>query len=118
VALGDKKEYGEKKDTFTLVSVQGPSNAPTALVLELSDSDKPVTVTADKPFRRVDGYMVDLKYLPENKNFPNRRFGDPTFGKITIAGEEYNIVAPITEHEVTLASPNKKKWTIKYNAPP
>jgi hypothetical protein len=118
VAVGEKKEYGEKKDTFVLSSVQGPSNAPTALVLELSDSDKPITIAADKPYKRVDGYLVDLKYLPENKTFPNRRFGDPVFSKITIAGEEYNIVAPITEHEVTLAGKTGKKWTIKYNAAP
>ena len=101
-----------------LSSVQGPSNAPTALVLELSDSDKPITIAADKPYKRVDGYMVDLRYPPENKTFPNRRFGDPVFGKITIAGEDHNIVAPITEHEVTLSDRKGKKWTIKYNAAP
>lgn len=118
VAIGEKREYGDKKDTFTLVSVQGPTNSPTGVVLDLSDSEKPITVAADKPFRRIDGYMVDLKYPPENRTFPNRRFGDPIYGKIVIEGEEYNIVAPITEHEVTLSDKKGKKWTIKYSASP
>jgi hypothetical protein len=118
VAVGEKKEYGDKKDTFTLLNVQGPTNSPTGVVLDLSDSDKPITVAADKPFQRVDGYTVDMKYAPENKTFLNRRFGDPVLGKITVAGEDYNIVAPITEHEVTLSDKKGKKWTIKYNASP
>jgi hypothetical protein len=55
-----------------------------------------------------------LRFSPENKNFANRRVGD----RLSIAGEEYNIVA-ISENEVVLsAKSNQKKWTIKYNAAP
>jgi len=117
LSVGDKKDYGDKdkKESITLREIQGPTNAPTALILELGDSEKTVKVTPDQPYKRVDGYMADLRYPPDNKNFPNRRVGDPTFGKINIAGEDYNIVA-ITENEVVLsAAKNQKKTTIKCN---
>ena len=82
------------------------------VVLELNDTGQRVTVTKDQPFRRVDGYMVDLKYAPENKTWTNRRVG----ASLSFNGEEYNIVA-ITENEVVLsAKSNQKKWTIKYSA--
>jgi hypothetical protein len=117
VAVGDKRDYGDKdkKESFTLREVRGPSNAPTALIIELADSDKQITVTPEQPFKRIDGYMADLRYTPDNKPFPNRRVGDPILGKINIAGEDYNIVA-ITENEVVLsAAKNQKKTTIKCN---
>jgi hypothetical protein len=115
VSKGDKREYGEKKDTFTLREVNGPPENPTQLDLELSDSEnKLVAVSKEKPFKRVDGYTADLRFVPENRLFLNRRVGD----RIIIAGEEYNIVA-ITKNEVVLsAKSNQKKWTITYNAAP
>ena len=71
-----------------------------------------VTVTKDQPFRRVDGYMVDLKYAPESKVWTTRRVG----AALSFNGEDYNIVA-ITENEVVLsAKSNQKKWTIKHKA--
>jgi hypothetical protein len=116
LSVGDKKEYGEKKDTFTLREVRGDTNTVAAeLVLDLSDSDKPIVISGkDKPFKRVDGYLADLRYVPEDRRFVGRRVGD----RIIIAGEDYNIVA-ITESEVVLsAKSNQKKWTIKYSAAP
>jgi hypothetical protein len=114
VSKGDKKEYGERKEAFTLRDAVGPAENPTELVLDLSELDKPISISKEKPFRRVDGYTADLKFAPENRTFPGRRVGD----RITIAGEDYNIVA-IAESEVVLsAKSNQKKWTIKYNAAP
>jgi hypothetical protein len=117
VSVGDKKEYGEKKDTFTLREVRGETNTVNAeIVLDLSDSpDKPVVISGkDKPFKRVDGYVADLRYIPEDRKIPARHVGD----KITLAGEDYNIVA-ISENEVVIsAKSNQKKWTIKYSAAP
>jgi hypothetical protein len=113
VSEGEKREYGETKQTFLLRSVGGAPENP-EVVLELSDLEKPVTISKEKPLRRVDGYMADMKFGPENKTFTNRRVGDP----IVIAGEQYNIVA-ITESEVVLsAKSNQKKWTIKYDTTP
>jgi hypothetical protein len=109
---------GDKKESFTLRDVKGPPENPTALILELPDADKPVSITKDKPFLRVDGYLADLKYSPENRSFPNRRANDPVNGKIVVSGEQYNIVA-ILENEVVLsAASNGKKYTIRYNAAP
>jgi hypothetical protein len=114
VSKGDKREYGENKETFTLTTVEGPVDNPTGLVLQLSDLEKPITISKSKSYTRVDGYMADLKFPPENRSFSGRRVGD----RIVVAGEEYNIVA-ITQGEVVLsAQSNQKKWTIKYNAVP
>ena len=104
-----------KTDTFTLREVKVAPDNPTnvvGVVLELNDTGKRITVTKDQPFRRADGYMVDLKYAPENKTWTNRRVGAP----LSFNGVDYNIVA-ITENEVVLsAKSNQKKWTIKYSA--
>ncbi|MCX6930367.1 MAG: hypothetical protein NT154_45240 [Verrucomicrobia bacterium] len=113
-----KEKYcklGDKNETFTLldlkISPDNPTNA--TLVLELNDTAQRVTVTKDQPFRRIDGYMVDLKYAPESKTWPpGRRVG----ALLSFNGEDYNIVA-ITDSEVVLsAKSNQKKWTIKYKA--
>jgi hypothetical protein len=104
-----------KTDTFTLREVKASPDNPTnvvGVVLELNDTGQRVTVSKDQPFRRIDGYMVDLKYPPENKTWTNRRVG----ASVPFGGEDYNIVA-ITENEVVLsAKSNQKKWTIKYSA--
>ncbi len=102
-----------KTDTFTLREVKVAPDNPTNVVsvtLELNDTGQRVTVTKEKAFRRVDGYMVDLKYAPENKSWTNRRVG----ATLSFNGEDYNIVA-ITDTELVLsAKSNQKKWTIKY----
>ena len=105
---------GDKKDLFNVVKAVGPASNPTGVVVELNDTGEQITLTKDKAFSRVDGYMADLRYPPETKFFLNRRVGD----RISIAGEEYNIVA-ISENEVVLsARSNGKKYTIRYNATP
>ena len=104
---------GEKKEPFILREAKGPADNPTALVLELTDTGEQVSISKDKPFRRVDGYMVDMKYPPENRTFQNRRIDSTIF----FGGNEYKIVA-ITQDEVVLSAPNQKKWTIKFSAAP
>jgi len=103
-----------KTDTFTLRDVKASPDNPTnivGVVLELNDTGQRVTVTKDQPFRRVDGYMVDLKYPPENKSWTSRRVG----ASLVFNGEDYNIVA-ISDNELVLsAKSNQKKWTIKYS---
>jgi hypothetical protein len=113
VSKGDKKEYGENKQAFVLRDVTGEGDASVAVV-ELVDAEQVVNISKENPFRRIDGYTADLRFTPENRTYPNRRVGDV----ITIAGEQYNIVA-IAENEVVLsAKSNQKKWTIKSNATP
>jgi hypothetical protein len=115
--LRGRKPYyvsvGDKKDVFTFRGIKGPPENPTAIVLELSDSGDQISISKDKPFRRVDGYMADLLYKVDNRSFLNRRVGD----KIKIAGDEYNIVA-ITQNDVVLSAPNGKKYTRPYSTGP
>ena len=102
-----------KNDTFVLREVKGPADNPTEMLLELNDTGERAVVTKDKPFRRVDGYVADLKYPPENNRvWSNQRVGGP----LRIEGEDYIIVA-INKNEVILsAKPNGKKTSIPYNA--
>lgn len=105
---------GTKNDTFTLRDVKTPPGNPTniTVILELNDTRQRVEVSKEQPFRRVDGYMVDLKYAPESKTWTSRRVDAP----LPFGGEDYKIVA-ITEDEVVLsANSNQKKWTVKYSA--
>jgi hypothetical protein len=119
VKLQDRKKekyckVGDKNEIFVVrdikVAPDNPTNA--TVVLELDDTAQRVTLTRDQPFRRVDGYTVDLKYAPEAKTWTSRRVG----AALSFNGEDYNIVA-ITENEVVLsAKSNQKKWTIKSSA--
>jgi hypothetical protein len=119
LTLKDRKKQkycklGDKNETFAVRDIKAPPDNPTnaTVVLELNDTRQRVELTKDRPFRRIDGQMVDLKYSPENKIWTARRVG----ALLGFSGEEYNIVA-ITENEVILsAKSNSKKWTVKYIA--
>jgi hypothetical protein len=107
-----KKQYyatvDNKNDAFLLRKVNGPPDNPTDLVLELTDTGEEVLISKEKPFRRVDGYTVDLKYDPERKTWPNQRVNST----LRFGNEEYIIVA-ITKNEiVVLAKSNQKKTPI------
>jgi len=112
-----KEKYcklGDKNEAFALRDIKAPPDNPTNVtaVLELNDTKQRVELSQEQPFRRIDGYMVDLKYAPESKTWNTRRVG----ASLSFNGEEYNIVA-ITENEVVLsAKSNQKKWTVKYSA--
>lgn len=110
----DKKQTaataGYKHELFNVQEIQGAAENPTNIVLELKDGTV-ANLSKDQPFRRVDGYMADLRYAPENKTWRNKRLGEV----INVQGEDYNIVA-INESEVVLsAKTNQKKWTVKYS---
>lgn len=105
---------GNKTEVFTLLEVLGKPEEPSQLHVELADSGDRVTITKETPYKRVDGYLVDLSYEPEKRSWPHCRVG----GSLTFNGEEYSIVS-ITQNEVVLsAKSNQKKWTIKYNPAP
>ncbi len=104
-----------KNDVFTLIEVKGNAADPTALVLQLNDTGEQAVISKDKPFNRIDGYMADVRYQPENKTWRAQRVNAPLF----FNNEEYTIVA-INQNEVVLsAKSNGKKWTIRSyaNAP-
>ena len=106
-----------KDDTFTMVDVKGKPDDPSQIIVQLNDSGDKAVITKDQPFRRVDGYMADLHYDLEKKNWQHKRVNS---GPISLNGEDYNIVA-INQNEVVLSAKlNGKKWPIKANptAPP
>ena len=121
INLTDRKEHavylsspGGRGDYFSLKEVQGPPESPTALVLEMNDTKETATVTPDKPYERVEGFGVDLRYDLENRNFPDIRKNTI----IRFAGDAYKIVA-IEKNAVRLrANSNGKQSTIKWNAAP
>jgi len=103
---------GEKNEAFAITKAQGPPDNPTQLILQLTDSGEMATLSKNKPFRRVDAYMADLKYGPEGKNWGDQRVGDD----LKFAGDDYIIVA-IDRNEVVLsAKSNQKKTTLPYNS--
>jgi hypothetical protein len=108
VTPGSKDRIG----TFLLREVKGTPEEP-ELVLELLDSGEKVSLLKNTPVRKVEGYKADLVYPPENnRTFKEKRVGDT----ITVAGEDYNLVA-ITENEVVLSSrSNYKQTTLRHNA--
>ncbi len=112
-----KQKYckaGDKNETFVVRDIKAPPDNPTnaTVVLELNEARQRVELTKDRPFRRIEGYMVDLKYAPEKLVWNARRVD----ALLPFNGEEYKIVA-ITENEVVLsAKSNSKKWTVKYSA--
>jgi len=103
---------GDKNEAFTIISVTGPPGNPTQLILRLTDSGERAVLSKSKPFRRLDGYMTDLKYGPEGKNWEGQRVGDD----LKFAGDDYIIVA-INQNEVVLsAKSNQKKTTLIYSS--
>ncbi len=70
-----------------------------------------VTVTVAKPFTRVESYKSDLFYPPENLSLKDRRVGDT----LTIAGEDYIIVAISANEVVVSARSNDRQTKIRNN---
>jgi hypothetical protein len=117
-----KKQYyaslNEKNDTFTLSGVQGASENPT-LVLRLNDTGESATLAKDRPFKRADGYMADLKYDPEKKVWPSQRVG----ATLSLGGDIYalkgiNQVATNQFEVVLSARSNDKKTVRPYSSGP
>jgi len=110
-------QVGAKTDYFMVKAVEGDPLNPTGLVIELQESGETITIKTNSPFRRISGYMVDLRYEPERRSWLNRRVGQ----SIVIEGEEYTISAinqiATDEYEIVLSSrASGKKHVIKYKA--
>lgn len=103
---------GEQNDTFTITAVNGPPANPAQLVLKLTDSGETVTISRSKPYRRVDGYLADLKYAPEGKSWDDQRVGDD----LKFAGDDYIIVAMNQGEVVLSAQSNQKRTTLTYKS--
>ena len=112
VARRKKKQYfvnvGNKNEAFQLREVKSTAEGGAELMLDLTDTGETVSLSKEKPFKREDGYTVDLKYDPENKKWTNQRVG----GALNFAGENYIIVAITKSELVVLAKSNQKKTPV------
>jgi hypothetical protein len=100
---------------FVLREVKSPEDpANTEYVLELKDSAEKVTLTAAKPYQRVQGYEADLRYEVEGKTFDRIREGS----QLRLSGENYNIVAIKPDEVLLSADSNDRRYSIKLNGAP
>ena len=106
-----------KNKTFMMLEVRGKPEDPTQIVVQMNDTSEKAVLAKDPAepgkltFRRIEGYMADLRYDPEKKQWKNCRINSrplPAFN-----GEEYNIAAVNKDEVVLSAKSNGKKWTIK-----
>jgi hypothetical protein len=97
---------------FTLVGIKGAPEDPSEFQIQMLDTQEIITVTKQLPFQKVDGFVTDMTYPPEqNVNLKNKRVGD-TF---TLAGETYKVIA-ISQNAVRVqATSNDKQTTIMWN---
>jgi hypothetical protein len=105
-AVGDKPN-----DAFSIVSVKGDAiDNPQEIILKLTDTGETVSITHDKPFKRVDGYAADFRYDPEKKVFKARRVVDHA----AFNGEDF-LVDDVKENELVLQDQsNQKKTTLNF----
>ena len=96
---------------FILREVQGPSENPDALVLELKDTNEEVTITPSDGAQRMEGYAADLTHPLARRPFEDQRKGDT----LRVNGEQYKIVA-ITENTVTVEAESGKRTNITANS--
>jgi hypothetical protein len=101
-----------KNEIFSLQDIKGPPEKPLELILNLNETGEAISISPDKPFKRVAGYAADLKYAADNnKMWRGQRIGAP----LVFAGGMYNIVG-ITQTNVVLKNQqNDKKTTIPFN---
>jgi hypothetical protein len=90
-----------------------PPQEPTEFVFESTDDKSEVLVGVGRDFERVMGYLVTLRYEPDNRLFREKRVNDT----LNLDGETYKIVA-ITESSVTVEAPNRKRTTVTTESAP
>jgi hypothetical protein len=95
-----------KTDFLMLKEVKGPAENPTEIICELTENKEDISLAKDKPFKRVDAYMADIKYDVEGRTFTKLRNGD----LIGFGGDEY--VVEIHADEVILSAKSSTKRTV------
>ncbi len=113
---GKRQHYasvGDKVDIFKVLEAKGTLEDPAQLqlVLQLTDTGDRLTLSQGQPFRRVDGYIADLKYDPEGKKWQGQRLG----ALLKFGGDDYNIVAISQDAVILSARSNQKKTTRPYS---
>lgn len=102
-------------NVFQFVVVEGrPPEDARELVVQFPNSGNQVTFTDEQPYRTVQGYKVDLRYEPEDKELKDLTVGE----KVRLSGEGYNIVAINPEEVILSADSNDRRYTVKSNLVP
>ena len=101
VSQGDKPN-----EFFSLVQAKGAAENPDELLLKLVDTGEEISISHDKPFRRVDGYSADFRYDPERKIFHAKRIGD----KVSFNGTDF-LVDDVNQDELVLQDQSNQKKT-------
>ena len=102
IKLNEKNKTG----LYILRAVDGPAEDPTSLTIELVATGEKVKISKTEPYQKIDGYLVDLRYEPEQKNFLKQKINDT----LTFSGETYKVVY-ITNNEVRVQSNQTSKQT-------
>jgi hypothetical protein len=97
----------DRNENFALREIRGPKDDPTALVVELQDDKRTVTLEKEKPFRKGIGFVADLRYEPENRTYSRVKED----GRLVLSREVYKIIE-INETEVVLSHESTGKRTI------
>lgn len=94
-----------------LKKLTGTADKPEAFDLVLMATKEAFTVTPDKPFQRVDGYVVDLKYPPDPSIQipPGLRQGSQFRLE---GGDTYSVLEIKQNDVVVLSKANNQKFTI------
>ena len=100
--MGEKTRSG----LYIIRGIKGPAEDPTDLQLEIAETQETVWITKSNPYKRVDGYTVDMKYDPESRKLPKVHVNDI----ITLDNEQYKVVE-ITNNVVRVQSINNTKIT-------
>jgi hypothetical protein len=104
-----------KTDLLSLLEVKGTPEKPTELIFKWNEAgdmkDETISISPDKPFRKIESYSADLKYPPENRTWTDRRVG----ARLNFANSSYKIVAISPTNVVVLAESNNKKTTITFH---
>jgi hypothetical protein len=108
-----KKDEKTKSGLYIIRGIKGAPEDPTDLQLEIPATQEMVWITKEKPYKRVDGYTVDMKYEPESLTLLKKRVNDT----IVLDNEAYKIVE-ITNNLVRVQSNKTKVTTINWNGNP
>jgi hypothetical protein len=107
-------EKPDKVHVGTIVGTNAAPDKPGALTLQLrlTNSDDVVLVSSTAPYKRVEGYEVDMRYSGSDATnfFTSRHVGDP----LLFSGESFKILAiasnAVTVQDTRTAQKTEKEW--------
>jgi len=108
-----RKDEKTKSGLYIVRGIKGAVDNPDQIELEIPETGEMVWVSTNRPYKRVDGYTVDLKYDPESRVLLKQKVDDT----LTLDNERYKIIE-ITNDMVRVQSANSKVTTIRKNGNP